>query len=208
MKILALEFSSPLRSVAVAADGTIRGTVTDSGGRPARPFALIDSALSEAGLKGGEIDCVVVGLGPGSHAGIRIAIAIAQGWQMARGTRLLGISSAEAVAAQAGRSGRREVWLGLDAQRNELFVARYNSAANPPQLLEPFRLWSPAHEAGPEDILRMDLASSPDGIPSAASLALLAGTREHFVAGASLEPVYLRMAEFVKQPPTFKALKP
>ena len=117
MKILALEFSSPRRSVAVAVEGVTRGTAAEAGGRTTHAFAMIDSALAQAGWQREEIDCLAVGTGPGSYAGIRIAIAIAQGWQIARGVKLLGISSAEAVAARAGQSGRTNVHIGLDAQR-------------------------------------------------------------------------------------------
>src|SRR5258708_1278026 len=105
MKILALEFSSPIRSVAVCAGGRWRGQAGEPGGGGKHPFALIDSALERAGVSRDEIECVAVGLGPGSYAGIRIAIAIAQGWQLANGVRLLGISSAEVVAAHAGQLG-------------------------------------------------------------------------------------------------------
>ena len=44
---------------------------------------------------------IAVGLGPGSYTGIRAAIAVAQGWQLARGIKLLGINSVECLAAQA-----------------------------------------------------------------------------------------------------------
>src|SRR3954462_262666 len=118
MKILALEFSSSIRSVAVAVEGKVRGQAAEQGARQTRPFVLIDSALQGAGVSRNEIECVAVGLGPGRYAGIRIAIAIAQGWQIANGVKLLGISSADAVAAHAGRLGSTDVRVALDAQRN------------------------------------------------------------------------------------------
>src|SRR4051794_5781811 len=114
MKILALEFSSPVRSVAVGGDVAKRGYAEESGSRETKPFTLIDAALAQAKISRQEIECIAVGLGPGSYAGIRIAIAIAQGWQLARGVKLLGISSAEVVAAHAGQfGGNNPVFVGL-----------------------------------------------------------------------------------------------
>ena len=69
---------------------------------------------------------IAVGLGPGSYTGIRAAIAMAQGWQLARGVKLLGVSSAEALAAQAQAEnifGR--VNLVIDAQRGEFYLATW-----------------------------------------------------------------------------------
>jgi tRNA threonylcarbamoyl adenosine modification protein YeaZ len=206
MKILALEFSSPRRSVAVAVDGETRGLAHEPGGRTTHAFAMIDQALDQAGLGREQIECLVVGLGPGSYAGIRIGIAIAQGWQMARGVKLLGISSADAVAARAGQAGHTQVWVGLDAQRRELFAARYDVT----EILRP-RLITPFQACGPDDlahVLRMDLQPATEEgeacswIPEAGTLAALAAHRTDFVPGAALQPTYLRPAEFVKAPPS------
>src|ERR1041384_1796484 len=64
MKILALEFSSSQRSVAVAVDGAVRGHAFEQGGRETHAFALIDSALQQARVAREEIECVAVGIGP------------------------------------------------------------------------------------------------------------------------------------------------
>ena len=44
-----------------------------------------------------KFDIIAVGLGPGSYAGIRIAIATGMGLQMALGARLVGIPSVAAL---------------------------------------------------------------------------------------------------------------
>src|SRR4051794_27474107 len=122
MKILALEFSSRQRSVAVLQAGTMTQSglgaamsarsqmslseVTEAGGLAANTFGMIDSALRDAGVEREQIELLVIGLGPGSYSGIRRAIAAAQGWQLARGTeklKLLGIGSVDALVAQAER---------------------------------------------------------------------------------------------------------
>ena len=90
MTILALEFSSSQRSVAVARDGQVLAEAATAGGREMNAFSLIERVLAEARLGRDQIDCLAVGLGPGSYTGIRVALAIAQGWQLARPIRLLG----------------------------------------------------------------------------------------------------------------------
>src|SRR6185437_17099460 len=118
MKILALEFSSPQRSVAVVQRNDFQESLSGSN----EPFAMIDEALRAAKIEREQIECIAIGLGPGSYTGIRSAISIAQGWQLARGVKLLGVSSVEAIAAQAqsdGATGRVQVI--VDAQRGEFY---------------------------------------------------------------------------------------
>src|SRR5689334_10279029 len=101
MKILAVEFASPQRSVAlVDTDANTRSRfalseVIETGTRSTHAFKMIEEALSQAQVEREQVECLAIGLGPGSYTGIRIAIAIAQGWQLARDVKLLGISSAE-----------------------------------------------------------------------------------------------------------------
>src|SRR5258708_37058917 len=121
MKILALEFSSPQRSVAViqrdeSPSGVAVNEVIEPGSTA--PFTMIEDALREAKLEREQIDCIVVGLGPGSYTGIRAAISILQRWQLARRIKLLGVSSAECLAAQAAAGALPcRVHVLLDAQR-------------------------------------------------------------------------------------------
>lgn len=203
MKILALEFSSPVRSVAVADAGRVLGRASEQGSRETKAFALIDAALREAALDREQVECVAVGTGPGSYAGIRIAIAIAQGWHLARGVKLIGISSADAVAARLHAEGSRgKLNVVIDAQRGELFAARYELGATVGKLTD-FALLSSNEQAARTAVGERfarpdhDVAATPD----AAELAMLAAARQDFVTAAALEPIYLRKAEFVKAPP-------
>ena len=130
MKILALEFSSPQRSVAVvhgaaAGEPLCLGEAIETGGRGTNALGLVEEALRQAQLDREQIECLAVGLGPGSYNGMRLAIALAQGWQLARPVKLLGISSAECLAAQAqaeGIVGRVEIV--IDAQRERVLPRR------------------------------------------------------------------------------------
>jgi tRNA threonylcarbamoyladenosine biosynthesis protein TsaB len=210
MKILALEFSSAQRSVAVVMDGQVRGRIQETGTREGRALSLIEAALDAAGLERENVDCLAVGLGPGSYNGIRSAIALAQGWQLARGTKILGISSIESLAAQARvEKIHGQVNILIDAQRNEFYLARYEVSDSGCRELTPLRL------AGREEVLALVRAGEtvlgpevttcfPTAqilFPHAAMLGQLASQRSDFLPGEQLEPIYLRPTRFVKAPP-------
>ena len=206
MRILALEFSSSVRSVAVLA-GRRSGHASERGRREMKAFALIDAALKQAEVGRDEIDCIAVGLGPGSYAGVRTAIAMARGWQMARRIQVLGISSADAVAAEAGRSGHAVVMVALDGQRGDLFAACYDTTSpDDPRLIEPFRSRTAAECAGGKgnaklywmDCMMPDAPSGTVSPPDAGVIARLAARRAEAASLSHLEPIYLRAAEFVK----------
>jgi tRNA threonylcarbamoyl adenosine modification protein YeaZ len=230
MKILAVEFSTDHRSIAILDDGvnlisspsplqgeragergpTVLGQATETATRSTPAFALIEKALRDAFIEREEIECLAIGLGPGSYTGIRAAIAIAQGWQLARPVKLLGISSAECLAAEAqAKSFFGTVSIVIDAQRNELYLARYEITADYFREITPLALASP-------DAVRPRLSASetvvgPDAtrwfanakilFPNATTLGRLASGRANFVPGEKLEPIYLREPNFVKAPP-------
>ena len=217
MKILAFEFSSPQRSVAVL-QSNVAGKLTSSevietGTRGTNAIGMIDAALRQAQIEREQIDCLAVGLGPGSYNGIRLAIALAQGWQLAtgqNGVKLLGISSPECIAAQAQEEGLvGRVTVVIDAQRGEFYVAIYDLGPESRQRLGPLRV------TALEEVRQLETAGGlligpevvkwfPSGrlfFPRAAVLGRLARGRTDFVAGEKLEPIYLRETKFVKAPP-------
>ena len=210
MKILALEFSSAQRSIAVVVDGQVRGRTQETGTRESRALSLIEAALGAAGLERENVDCLAVGLGPGSYNGIRSTIALAQGWQLARGTGTLGISSVESLAAQArAEKIYGQVNILVDAQRNEFYLARYEVSASGCREVTPLRL------AGQEEVLALvragetvlgpeltsEWSAARPLFPDAAMVGQLASQRTDFVPGERLEPIYLRETRFVKVPP-------
>ena len=183
------------------------GEAIETGARTTDALGLVEAALRKAQLERGQIECLAIGLGPGSYNGIRLAIALAQGWQLAGPVKLLGISSAECLAAEAqaeGILGRVEIV--IDAQRNEFYLAAYDVGPQARREIEPLRL-APLAEVqarqqagalliGPEVVRWF-----PGGrvlFPRAATLVQLAQGRTDFVAGERLEPIYLRETRFVK----------
>ena len=215
MKILALEFSSPQRSVAVVQERTdaeplALGEAIETGARSTNALGLVEEALRQAQLDRAQIECLVVGLGPGSYNGIRLAIALAQGWQLARPVRLLGITTAECLAAEAQAEGIfGRVQVVIDAQRGEFYLAGYDVSADKSREIEPLRLATlpevqACHQTGgiiigPE--VTNWFPASRVLLPRAATLGRLARGRTNFLPGEKLEPIYLRATQFVKAPP-------
>lgn len=230
MTILALEFSSARRSAAVLewcngsdspspkSDGALteqcpptrmaEAMETGTGGTGA--FGLIEKALAGAGVTREQIEVIAVGLGPGSYTGIRVALSLAQGWQLAGGAKLVGISSAECLAAQAQVEnifGRVNVV--IDAQRKEIYLARYEISARDWKEVQPLQIVSLAqmeqHTSADETPVGPEVTRFwPEGktlFPSASVLARLAAGRNDFVQGDQVTPIYLREATFAKAPP-------
>jgi tRNA threonylcarbamoyladenosine biosynthesis protein TsaB len=209
MRILALEFSSTRRSVAIRIGSQLVGHAAQHGDHGGTLFALLHRALDQAALRREQIECLAVGLGPGSYAGIRSSIAVAQGWQLARHVHLLGIPSVESLALQAHGAGLRgRVHFLIDAQRSEYYLAAYEIGTDAVRPLRPLCLVGAAEASraaaeGPL-VVSPELAARFPGAaalePDAAALSALAELRSDFVTGPSLQPIYLRETSFVKAP--------
>jgi tRNA threonylcarbamoyladenosine biosynthesis protein TsaB len=214
MKILAIEFSSQRRNVAILECGGEASPALLGGaeeGPTRRPLGLIEEALVAACCEREAIEVIAVGLGPGSYTGIRSSIALAQGWQLGRSIQLLGVSSVECLAAQVAELKIFGLLnIVVDAQRNEFYLARYEIAPGQCHPVEELRL---APFAEIEELQRAGqlvigpdasrwFATARDIYPDAAILGRLACGRRDFVAGEKLEPIYLREVTFTKAPPT------
>ena len=212
MRILALEFSSPCRAVALVevktAGTTLLGQVADRDYRGKTGLMLIEQTLGAAGAAPSDVDLIAVGRGPGSYTGIRAAIALAQGWQLGRSTPIVGISTVEILAAQCAALGMTgTVQIIIDAQRREVYSALYAIENGEVQLREDLRIISAdSLQPGPEVLIVGPEAPRfcPAGrelLPDAATLALLAARDGNLQPGELLEPIYLRATTFVKAPP-------
>ncbi|MDA1274755.1 MAG: tRNA (adenosine(37)-N6)-threonylcarbamoyltransferase complex dimerization subunit type 1 TsaB [Verrucomicrobia bacterium] len=215
MTVLALEFSSSIRSAAVLSggvsvrSGTLLGYASDHGKRSVTPLRLIEQALREAQIDRRTVDLLAIGLGPGSYTGIRSAIAVAQGWQLARPIELAGIGTADCLAAQAQASG----WFGtvgivIDAQRAEYYFASYKITQEARERGHFLEIRNPAqtHEAnegemiyaGPE--VTKFFAKGRTLHPDARVLGEMAAQNAERVPADALIPIYLRETSFVKAP--------
>lgn len=209
MTILALEFSSSWRSVAIARDGVVTGEAMETGGRSVAAFGMIEKVLAQAKIEREAVEAIAVGLGPGSYTGIRAAIALAQGWQLARPVKTIGVSSVAAMTAQA-QAGKLfgRVNLLVDAQREEFYLATYDITESACTEIMPLKIVSRTEVQSRVDA--GGILAGPDVekffpraralFPGAAAVAILAARQNDFVPGEKLEPIYLRETTFVKTP--------
>ena len=118
-KVLAIDTSTSRTSVAIIDGDTVvfngfRDGATAHG--PSLP-ALVQEALAVS-----EVDEVVVGMGPGPFTGLRVGIAFAQSFALARQIPVRGVCSLDAIAAQINE---KDFIITVDARRKEVYWARY-----------------------------------------------------------------------------------
>lgn len=196
MKILSLDSSSPVSSVAVVSFGDEEPIVSFGSDFPhARSdSSALFSALRQAVDSCGSPDAVCVGLGPGSYNGLRAAIAAARA--IATGLRI----PLHALPSPLGWPGPESgFWAVGDARGGHYWLAAVQKEAflEEPVLLSPhdvalslagrpdFPILSPGPLPG-----IMDIRTTT---PSAARLALLAKKLDPlFLAQGTPEPLYLK----------------
>jgi tRNA threonylcarbamoyladenosine biosynthesis protein TsaB len=132
--ILAFDTSGLYGSVALL-DGPCllaeRILLTDR--RSAQTLApAIAELLASQHISAKQIRLVGTTIGPGSFTGLRVGITAAKAFAYAAGADVLGISTLESIAhgiqaSQLGPDMTAEVHAILDAQRKELFLARFRS---------------------------------------------------------------------------------
>jgi tRNA threonylcarbamoyladenosine biosynthesis protein TsaB len=150
--------------------------------------------LADAQKQFGRPDTIVVGLGPGSYAGVRIAISAAIGLQIASNTRLIGFPSICAI-----ETGESEYCVVGDARRQSFFFAqvRANKLIEGPTLLSEIELRDKVDKLE----VNMPIFASEKlsqfkrltiAYPSALVLARLAEDSHGNFVSPPLEPIYLR----------------
>jgi tRNA threonylcarbamoyladenosine biosynthesis protein TsaB len=153
-------------------------------------FQNLQGAMEEFGAP----DTIIVGLGPGSYAGTRIAISAAMGLQVSSGARLIGFPSITAMECHSD-----EYCVIGDARRKSFFFARVheNNLVEGPTLLSESEL-KPKLDAIKIEMPVFTSDSLPQfagatvRFPSALVLAKFAREPERSFSLPPLEPIYLR----------------
>jgi tRNA threonylcarbamoyladenosine biosynthesis protein TsaB len=200
MITLAIDTSTQQGSVALLADGTLlldERFVADRS-HSSSLFAVLEKArtLTE------RVDQIAVGLGPGSYAGVRIAIAAALGLELALGAKLVGLPSVAALDVSAPAY----VAIG-DARRETFYFTRVERGVclEGPMLATEAELTAKLEScAGLPIFATAEVPHFPDtqiALPSAAILARLASDDRAVVARRDLEPIYLREPHITQPKP-------
>jgi tRNA threonylcarbamoyl adenosine modification protein YeaZ len=169
--VLAIDTSTSRTCVAVIDGANIlysgfRDGATAHG--PSLP-ALVQEALAVS-----DVDDVVVGMGPGPFTGLRVGIAFAQSFALAREIPVRGVCSLDAIAAQVAD---QDFIITVDARRKEVYWARYTHGV---------RVGEPAVNF-PADVTGATIHT--DLFPDMVALANLSGN--------IIEPIYLRRPDAV-----------
>ncbi len=127
MKLLALDTSSVACTVALQLGDKVTERHEEQPREHTRLLVpMIRSLLEEAKAELSDLDAIVLGNGPGSFVGMRIAASVAQGLAYASGIRIIPISSLAAVAAQVlAEHDAIEVAVTQDAHMNEVYLGIY-----------------------------------------------------------------------------------
>jgi tRNA threonylcarbamoyladenosine biosynthesis protein TsaB len=191
MKILALDLSTARGSLAWLDENAELTREWPNDRKNSGPFF---ENLQATKKKFGAPETIIVGLGPGSYAGTRIAISAAVGLQLSSGARLIGFPSVCTIQSEVN-----EYCVIGDARRKSFVFARVTSH----ELAEGPTLFS-------ESDLKTKLAALDVAIPifcsealpqfnravvrypSALVLARLAQEAHHSFSLPPLEPIYLR----------------
>jgi tRNA threonylcarbamoyladenosine biosynthesis protein TsaB len=84
---------------------------------------MIRELLNEADISTSGLDAIVLGNGPGSFIGMRIAASVAQGLAFGAGIPIIPVSSLATVAAQVfAESDADQVAVAQDAHMNEVYL--------------------------------------------------------------------------------------
>lgn len=161
MKILAIDTSTSVGSVALLVDGQlvaeIAASVRARHGETLLPH--VQRVLELGGLAPAGVDLIAVGLGPGSFTGLRVGLAAVKGLAIANGTPVVGVGSLAAIARGLAPAGGVAVVLA-DAQRGEVFLAAYDVRETEPatELLAPIHLL-------PDQAIAHLGGALPEGVP-------------------------------------------
>lgn len=144
MKVLGLDTSAVLASVAVVEEGELvveraqdpnenqmGAGVPGSGNHSASLLFLIESALRECNLPFADLTAIGVSIGPGSFTGLRVGLSVAKGLVYGSGVPLFGIRTLEAMAQRVpGQENEAFICPIMDARKGQVYAALYQRAAH------------------------------------------------------------------------------
>lgn len=127
MKLLALDTSSLACSVALQVGTTIVRRHEEQAREHTRLLVpMVRSVLDEAGVALPALDAIVLGNGPGSFIGMRIAASVAQGLAFGAGLQIVPVSSMAALATGVLASEDADVvTVAQDAHMDEVYLGLY-----------------------------------------------------------------------------------
>lgn len=132
-RIILLETSGPVTSVALAEEGKIVAVrQTEEPRMQASLTAVfIDEVLKERGIGVKDCDAVCLSMGPGSYTGLRVGSSTAKGLCFGAGIPLIAVGTLDVIVAKAIEEGLvpegcKYIIPMIDARRMEVYTAPYS----------------------------------------------------------------------------------
>lgn len=129
-RILLIETSTSVLSVALAQDGTVahERVCTQPRMQASLTAPLVKEVLDQAGLNVKDCDAVCVSSGPGSYTGLRVGVSTAKGLAFGAGIPLIAIGTLDILVAGALEESAPKGHLVpmIDARRMEVYTAVYS----------------------------------------------------------------------------------
>ncbi len=138
MKILGIDSSGLVASVAIVEDNDLKGeyTVNYKKTHSQTLLPMLDEVAKMIELDLNTIDAIAVSGGPGSFTGLRIGSATAKGLGLALNKPLIHIPTVDALAYNL--TGNRDMVCPLmDARRNQTYPGLYRFDGNRMQIVKP-----------------------------------------------------------------------
>lgn len=199
MKLLAIETTAPVATVALWRDGEVtRYSADDTKKHAETVLPLVERLLAETGETLSAVDYFAVDIGPGSFTGVRIGVCIANAFGYAMQKPVIGCNALETLR-EALRGVSEPVCTMIDARNGNAYASLYEGEN---VLLEPKavvvaeyldRLPGIVRFAGDvPGLAQSDPASAR--YPDAGALARLAARRTERAQERAL-PLYLRASQ-------------
>jgi tRNA threonylcarbamoyl adenosine modification protein YeaZ len=190
MLTLVLETSSSVGSIALGNGQMVVQSKEFEAGK--RPSTVLFEALRPLGLDHLKLGRIVVGVGPGSFSGIRVALAAAQALATVQAVEIVGVCSAASIGMQLRDVDSLGVF--ADARRGEFYCTIFNKGylAKGPYLCSRENLQA--------EMEKVDVAASAEilplpterVVPRARDYIYMEADSPHWIRSAVLEPIYLR----------------
>jgi tRNA threonylcarbamoyladenosine biosynthesis protein TsaB len=122
MRILALDAATEACSVALLSGDESMGRAAQRGPANAEQIlGMVDALLAQGQVSLSMLDGIAASIGPGSFTGVRISVAVAQGLAFGADLPVIPVTTLEALAYQALRSGAAQALACLDARMGEVY---------------------------------------------------------------------------------------
>jgi len=196
--ILAVDTSIGSTVVVVDPEGVLRGAAVSETrlGHAEAIGLLLERALAEASATPADVTHVVAGMGPGPFTGLRIGIAAARAFALARGVPVIPVGSHDAAALALADSGATGIFAVVtDARRRQMAFTIYDGIDRDGM---PTKLEGPELRAAGFDVVLDGLTLEGDALRVVTSidpvgLGLLAARAVASSRGLpTSEPLYLR----------------